>query len=394
MTNFVPARFMEKKMPSKNTKKATADNKLTTLRAELNDALKGRQAEIDGALTALLAGEHCLLLGPPGTAKTLLAQLISNAIEGKYFQWLMTKFSTPEELFGPISLKGLENDEVRRLVDGKLPTASIGFLDEIFKANSAILNALLTLINERKFHNNGVEIDCPLQTMFGASNELPQDDNLSALYDRFLLRFWTEYIKDRDQLKAIMLADNEPTVSVKLSAKELESLQEKVKNVTISEDCVESILTIKAELEAKGIVCSDRRWRKLVTIVKAFAVLNGHDSVDPDEDLAILEHCLWREPNQRDSVRLQVRKVASPLFAEATRVLDAAKEIHAELISHEGTDDFLMESVKVRGKLKTMKDRLEGVLRDGGGNKKANEKLEELKALQRDVKRRSDRALD
>ena len=370
------------------TKKA--HTKLQTLRAELNSALLGRESEIDGSLTALIAGEHCLLLGPPGTAKTLLGQLISNAVEGEYFQWLMTRFSTPEELFGPISMKGLENDEVRRLTDGKLPSASIAFLDEIFKSNSAILNALLTLINERRFHNNGTEIDCPLQTMFGASNELPEDDSLSALYDRFLLRFWTDYLKDRDTLKTLLTSDDEPSVNVKLTAKELTSLQNAVKKVTIDDDTIEAILTIKAELESHGITASDRRWRKLITIVKAHAVLNGRSSVDQDDDLLILEHCLWREPSQKEQVRQQVRKVASPLLAEATRILDAAKEVYNELLTLEETDEFLMASVKVRGKLKSMKDKLDNLIASNG----ASSKLGELKAMQRDVKRRSDRALD
>lgn len=371
-----------------------AHTKLQTLRAELNSALLGRESEIDGSLTALIAGEHCLLLGPPGTAKTLLGQLISNAVEGEYFQWLMTRFSTPEELFGPISMKGLENDEVRRLTDGKLPSASIAFLDEIFKSNSAILNALLTLINERRFHNNGTEIDCPLQTMFGASNELPEDDSLNALYDRFLLRFWTDYLKDRDTLKTLLTSDDEPSVNVKLTAKELTSLQNAVKKVTIDDDTIEAILTIKAELESRGITASDRRWRKLITIVKAHAVLNGRGSVDQDDDLLILEHCLWREPSQKEQVRQQVRKVASPLLAEATRILDAAKEVYNELLTLEGTDEFLMASVKVRGKLKSMKDKLDNLIASNNAGSKVTAKLDELKAMQRDVKRRSDRALD
>ena len=118
-------------------------------------------------------------------------------IEGaNYFQWLLTKFSTPEEIFGAVSLKGLEQDDYRRVTTHKLPEAHIAFLDEIFKANSSILNALLTIINERLFHNGRERIAVPLITLFGASNELPDEEELTALYDRFMLRFMADYISE------------------------------------------------------------------------------------------------------------------------------------------------------------------------------------------------------
>ena len=151
---------------------------LQQLRIDMGKAFPERKQVIDGSLCSILAGEHVLLLGPPGTAKSALVRAIAQAFSGAYFERLLTKFSTPEELFGPISLKALEEDRFARVIQGKLPEAEFAFVDEIFKANSAILNSLLSLINERVFHNDGAPIRCPLVTLFGASNELPEGKEL------------------------------------------------------------------------------------------------------------------------------------------------------------------------------------------------------------------------
>src|SRR6476620_7309453 len=168
---------------------------IQALRNSLVSRFPERETVIDGTLCAVLASEHVLLLGPPGTAKSALARAIAQAFSGEYFERLLTKFSTPEELFGPISLKALERDEFSRVISGKLPEAEFAFVDEIFKANSAILNSLLTLVNERVFHDDGVPVRVPLVTMFGASNELPEGKELEALFDRFILRFEVNYLR-------------------------------------------------------------------------------------------------------------------------------------------------------------------------------------------------------
>ncbi|MCI0481216.1 MAG: AAA family ATPase, partial [Candidatus Dadabacteria bacterium] len=156
--------------------------KLKKIRSDLKSRYFERDDVIDGAFCALLTGSHLLLIGPPGTAKSQLANEICRKITGaRYFQWLLTKFTTPEELFGAVSLKGLENDEYRRVTAGKLPEAHIAFLDEVFKASSSILNTLLTIMNERIFYNGTEKVRIPLISLFGASNELPsEEDELEA----------------------------------------------------------------------------------------------------------------------------------------------------------------------------------------------------------------------
>lgn len=370
--------------------------KLQAIRTELEAAYFERSDEVTSLLVAILAMEHVLLLGPPGTAKSAITRSVCEAIDGVGFEWLLTKFSTPEELFGPISFKGMENDEYRRITKGKLPEAEIAFLDEIFKANSAILNALLSIINERKFHNNGGSGTCPLMSVVGASNELPDKDaeGLEALFDRFMLRHWTAYIADRDNLKKLISSSSEPSITTKLKKDELAALQAAVDKVKIGDDAIEAILTIKGELEGIGISASDRRWKRAVKLCKANALLNGHGEVEED-DLLILQHCLWREPDQRTMVREKVGGVASPLTAEAIAILDAAKEAYAELLKSEGSPDFIVSSVDVRATLKEMRTRLVKRIDESGGKARRAEKvLEQIKVMQMDVKRRADRALD
>src|SRR5207237_8036528 len=168
----------------------TGAEKLKKSRDELRQTFLERADLIDGALAALLSSNHVLVIGPPGHAKSMLSDERFRRVEGAdYFQWLLTRFTTPEEIFGAVSLKALEQDDYRRVTTRKLPDAHIAFLDEIFKANSSILNAILTLINERLFHNGKEVAPVPLLTLFVASNELPEEEELTALYDRFLVRF-------------------------------------------------------------------------------------------------------------------------------------------------------------------------------------------------------------
>src|SRR5213594_2699685 len=281
---------------------------LRTIRDELQQVFLERNELIDGALVALVAAQHVLVIGPPGTAKSMLADEICRRIAGaQYFQWLLTRFTTPEELFGAVSLKALEQDDYRRLTTHKLPEAHIAFLDEVFKASSSILNTILTLINERRFHNGREVTEVPLLTLFAASNELPEDDELLALHDRFLLRFVVDYVSE--DFRFLKLLQARPATSrTTLSLADLRAARAEAEALSVPASVLRAITDIRRELGRKNIVASDRRYAQAVGVLRARAYLAGRDAVS-DEDLPFLEHVLWRDPAEHPQVRDTIREL-------------------------------------------------------------------------------------
>jgi len=309
------------------TKKPPVLDRILAVRQDLNDNLLERETAIEAALLALLCRAHLLLLGPPGTAKSLLVRSVCERIKGaSYFERLLTRFSLPEELFGPLSLAALEKDQYRRQTAGTLVEAHISFLDEIWKANSSILNSLLTLINERVYHEAGQVQPVPLLSLFGASNETPEDDSLNALYDRFLLRVTVPYLADDDSMRKLFdLQPGQPRTT--LTLKDLETAQAEVQQVPLTDDAREAIIAIKHGLEEEGIAVSDRRWRACATLVRAKAYLEGEQQTSSDH-CEVLTHALWAEPSQIRVVERVVSKVANPLNLEAVELEDAAKDLY------------------------------------------------------------------
>lgn len=341
---------------------------VATLRAALNARYKEREDIVDGIIMALLSGEHVVLLGPPGTAKSAVARDVSKTIGLRYYEKVLNRFTTPPELFGNMSLKGLENDEVRFNTANMLPEAEIAFIDEIFKSNAALLNAFLALINERIFHNGSLGAQrVPLRSMIGASNELPQaDQGLEALWDRILLRYDFGYIRGEENFKGMMRGDvDSPLPGVSLSIANLDAAMAEVAAMKVSDDVIDALFQCRGALSAEGVVASDRRWKRSLKVVQAFSWLNSQPECQP-EDLMVLQHSLWNEPKMKGKVARTLAKVVDSAMHQACEILDAARESARQ---YEASPKGVNESVRFGSALRAAKTKAEGLLKQAKGAK-------------------------
>jgi MoxR-like ATPase len=376
--------------PESNPRRVSSPRSiLRTIREELGQRFLERAELIDGALVGLLAGQHVLVIGPPGTAKSMLADEVCRRISGaRYFQWLLTRFTTPEELFGAISLRALEADDYRRLTTHKLPEAHVAFLDEIWKASSSILNTILTLMQERRFHNGREVTDVPLLTLFGASNELPEDDELLALNDRFLLRFVVDYLGE-DFRFVKLLQGQPPAARTTLSLEQLDAARAEVANVVLPGSVVRSLTELRRELGRRGVIASDRRWAQSLGVLRAHAWLEERGVV-ADADVAFLEHVLWRDPAERQTVREAIRELLHGYEDEVRVLLYQSRELRDYALREWDEPELRgRATVEAHTKLRAILGQVDGILaaaRTGGRPTGAVETLrQEIAAIQQDV---------
>ena len=376
---------------------------------EMNRGIYEKNTEISLSLLAALAGESVILLGPPGVAKSMVARQLKTAFrDAQSFEYLMSRFSTPDEIFGPVSIQKLKtSDTYERAVEGYLPTADVVFLDEIWKAGPAIQNTLLTVINEKIFRNGNREMHLPLKLLVAASNELPaKGEGLEALWDRFVIRIESRPIKLEKNFRAMLLeaptdflgptdftdstdssgsmgkfgftdstdfSDSADFSDLKITAEEYAEWAEKICNIGVKEEVLDAISAIRKSLRAvnvdeaaerRNIYVSDRRWKNIVRLLRTSAFMQDREEVDIC-DLLPIYHCLWQEPEERDVIRcIVIRALFSP-FAEK---LVEMKNALAEDIKYHRVRRNPEDGRDYEGEIETLSDDLTSLERQLGEN--------------------------
>ena len=373
---------------------------------EMNRGIYEKETEISLSLLAALAGESIILLGPPGVAKSMVARQLKTAFrDAQSFEYLMSRFSTPDEIFGPVSIQKLKtSDTYERAVEGYLPTADVVFLDEIWKAGPAIQNTLLTVINEKIFRNGNREMHLPLKLLVAASNELPaKGEGLEALWDRFVIRIESRPIKLEKNFRAMLLdshadflgptdftdstdfsgftgglghadfADNADFSDLKITSEEYAEWTERIDKIGVKIEVLDAISAIRKSLRAvnvdeaaerRNIYVSDRRWKNIVRLLRTSAFMQDREEVDIC-DLLPIYHCLWQEPEERDAIRnIVIRALFSPFADKLVEMKNAlAEDIKYHRVRRNPEDGRDYE-----GEIETLSDGLSSLERQLGEN--------------------------
>lgn len=358
---------------------------------DMNRGIYEKETEISLSLLAALAGESVILLGPPGVAKSMVARQLKTAFrDARSFEYLMSRFSTPDEIFGPVSIQKLKSsDTYERAVEGYLPTADVVFLDEIWKAGPAIQNTLLTVINEKIFRNGNREMRLPLKLLVAASNELPaKGEGLEALWDRFVIRIESRPIRQEKNFRRMLLevksagqgVDEESSLEAEgkvhpnsISPEEYAEWSCAINCVGVKEEVFDMISAIRKSLRAvnvdeaeerRNIYVSDRRWKNIMRLLRTSAFMQDRAEVAVC-DLLPIYHCLWQEPEEREAIRTLVIRA---LFASHADKLVEMKNALAEDIKYHRIRKSPDEGRDYEGEIEKLSDSLSLLERRLGEN--------------------------
>ena len=316
------------------------------LEKELNGKYINRAEVIHGLIVTLLARGNCVLLGAAGTGKSDLVQTLSRAINGTCFETILTKTSSPEELFGAYDIKQLQNGKYIRNTENSLVDGDVAFVDEIFKCNSATLNGLLGVMAQRTFRNgSSAPTPIPLQLFVGASNEMPEggaEGALAALWDRCEMRFVVDYIKDKGSFHRLLSLNKSLEPKTKVDVADVVKAMDEIDEVEIG-DAEDLIVDLWETLNKNGYKLSDRKWRNSLRYMRANAWLNGRKSLT-DDDVLVLKDMAWQTPEQIKPIRKLVFNTLNPALGKAQDLYDAVCEIYGELESF--TDDDVQNKSK------------------------------------------------
>ncbi|MCG9874331.1 MAG: AAA family ATPase [Leptospiraceae bacterium] len=333
----------------------------------LNEGIFEKEEIIQLSLLSALAGESIFLLGLPGVAKSLIARRLKFAFKNaQSFEYLMNRFSTPDEIFGPVSVLELQKDNYKRITDNYLPDSHIVFLDEIWKAGPSIQNTLLTVLNEKIFQNGKEVQNVPLRGLIAASNELPaEDEGQEALWDRFLIRYVVNGIQNVDNFKKMVSDDLNPSIDnisneIKITEKDYNKWDNEIKNIKIPDEVYNVIDAIRKKIQAynhnlsenqKEIYISDRRWKKIIRILRTSAFINGRNEIDL-MDCFLIQHCLWSEENEleitKDIVANSIREFG---YIYDVNINDVEREINTFKLEVEKETNIKIPKEKVVNKV-------------------------------------------
>ena len=307
---------------------------LQKFRGSLNNAFLERAPVIDGLLAAVITKQNAFLFGLPGTGKSELVRAVSNGFTGSsFFGYLLSPTTDPSELFGPVAVSKLLKDEYSRDVQGYLPTANIAFLDELFRGSSAVLNSLLTILNERTFNNGKEVLTTPIQSIVAATNSFPQEEALQAFCDRFLFRPTVDLLKAPTSKRLLdtwaLGIEQRPAVESDLSYTDLCKLQAEAALIAPSDEFLDSFAQVFEMLATRGITISDRRRVQILKFMRGWALVQGDDKLYPEHLHDSLIHIVYQTP---DDVAV-IREVLDQVIPTAERLLKDIKRAQAGVLS-------------------------------------------------------------
>lgn len=309
-------------------------SELLKIRDYVNGRVYERERETEGLIVAILSGTSALFVGAPGAGKTFQTRIISKLFGMSVFDTLMSETTKPDSIFGPTDVPALANGIQRTKIKGYAPDCEILFFDEIFKASGVVLNPLLWLINEHEYRNGdeGI-IQCPTKAVFAASNELPTDDALAAIFDRFLLRYQVSYLKSRNSLNSMLDgSDDDMSDAPTLESTDIEKLRAMTKRVVVPADVRETVYTVRDMLlRSLGIQISDRRLVQSFKILRAKALLEGRSTVIK-EDIEILSNVFWSNFEQCAKARSLVLSMVNSKLSDIVAYAEVAETLWQDSI--------------------------------------------------------------
>lgn len=355
----------------------TAQAKMSQITVEMNNAFVEREELIKLMMLAITTGTNLLMLGPPGTAKSAITyELCDRIVDANYFQWMLNKTSDPSEILGPFSVKAMENDKFLRMTAGKLPEAHIAFMDEVFKSNAPTLNALLTIMNEHIFYNDGKPQDVPLITMIGASNEPPEDESLDAMYDRFIFRMNVKYVKEGGNKKRMHAnyIDNRAGLlglagKTTITLNELLTLQRAAKQVKVSKDIINKFIRLISDLDRQGIHISDRRQNECFKIMQGSAILRGSKAVGLD-DFKSLVYVLWEREEHIPLIESTILKMVNPYDDRFKELKENFNQVKADIESITDASDKSKKSLESKGVIEKIVGKTNKLINEASKNGK------------------------